>query len=185
MRKQLVAAVALAAAVAFPHATWSDAGHDHGQKHDQAEAAVGGAHGHESGNQAAAADHAHGHWSAPAHAQAMANPIPTSSASVDQGAALFRENCTACHGAVGRGDGEVAATLEKAPADLVQMAPTHSDGDFAWKIANGRGEMPAWGDVLTAEEIWHVVNYLKNLPRLAAVQSGETEGEATGQTRVD
>jgi mono/diheme cytochrome c family protein len=44
------------------------------------------------------------------------------------------------------------------------MAGHHSDGDLAWKIGNGRGAMPAWKGVLTEREIWHLVNYIKNLP---------------------
>ncbi|WP_026147551.1 c-type cytochrome [Limimaricola hongkongensis] len=39
------------------------------------------------------------------------------------GRALFMENCAACHGAGGRGDGPLAAGLPRAPADLTQLRP--------------------------------------------------------------
>jgi mono/diheme cytochrome c family protein len=41
------------------------------------------------------------------------------------------------------------------------MGPGHSDGDFAWKIAEGRGPMPPWKAVLNESQIWDVVNYIK------------------------
>lgn len=44
------------------------------------------------------------------------------------------------------------------------MAPGHPPGDFAWKIANGRGEMPPWQCALSDEQIWHIVNFIKDLP---------------------
>ena len=130
--------------------------------------AWGASHGH-AHDDATTHDHGHGHWTAPAHVQSVANPMPVDSASLQIGAELYRENCVACHGAQGPGDGDAVASLETAPADLMQMAPTHADGDLAWKIENGRGEMPGWSGILSTDEIWHVVNYLKNLPRIASI----------------
>lgn len=43
------------------------------------------------------------------------------------------------------------------------MAGGHPDGDFAWKIKNGRGEMPAWEEDLEEIEVWHLVNYIQSL----------------------
>jgi mono/diheme cytochrome c family protein len=43
------------------------------------------------------------------------------------------------------------------------MAGQHSDGDFAWKIANGRGPMPAWKSVLQENQIWDLVNFIQTL----------------------
>lgn len=40
----------------------------------------------------------------------------------DEGRALFAENCAMCHGASGRGDGELAAGLDPAPSDLTTIA---------------------------------------------------------------
>lgn len=40
----------------------------------------------------------------------------------DEGARLFVENCALCHGADGRGAGEIAAGLQPAPADLTRIA---------------------------------------------------------------
>ena len=103
------------------------------------------------------------HWSAPAAAAKRRNPVPTNPASREQGRQLFKQNCIVCHGAEGRGDGPAAASLKPQPADLAVMAGHHPDGDLAWKIANGRGAMPAWKATLSEDQIWRLVNYIKTL----------------------
>ena len=108
-------------------------------------------------------DAAGAHWMAPAEAVRRGNPVPADGASRERGRKLFEANCASCHGLTGRGNGPIAARLETLPADLAAMAGQHPDGDFAWKIANGRGPMPAWKGVLKDTEIWDLVNYIQSL----------------------
>ena len=112
------------------------------------------------------------HWSAPAVAAKRRNPMPTDAASLEQGRQLFKQNCIVCHGPEGRGDGPAAASLKPLPADLAMMVRHHPDGDLAWKIANGRGAMPAWEGTLSEDQIWMLVNYIKTL----RVPSGLPQG---------
>jgi mono/diheme cytochrome c family protein len=141
------------------------AGGDHEHQHhdDQSQAAKDQGHGDH--------EHAHSGWTAPAEMPARHNPIAATEASVERGRLLFEASCATCHGPLGRGDGPVAATLDPKPADLVFMAPQHTHGDFAWRVATGRGAMPTWQDVLSENQIWDVVNYLKALPGLATASS--------------
>lgn len=104
-----------------------------------------------------------GHWMAPPEAGRRGNPIPADGASRERGRKLFEANCAGCHGSSGRGNGPAAARLETLPADLTAMARQHPDGDFAWKIANGRGVMPAWKRILTENQIWDLVNFVQSL----------------------
>jgi len=97
---------------------------------------------------------------------APANPVPADDASVGRGAELFHINCTACHGADGKGDGPVAAFLKnKKPADLTSPAVQFlSDGAIFMVITNGRpGAMPALNENLTVRERWDVVNFIRTL----------------------
>lgn len=105
-----------------------------------------------------------GHWSAPAAEKARSNPVPISRDGLMAAAEIYRENCAVCHGAEGQGDGPAAADLDHAPANLFAMAQSHADGDLRWKIATGRGEMPGWAEVLSDEQIWMLVHYMKTLP---------------------
>lgn len=104
-----------------------------------------------------------GHWTAPAEAARRANPVPKDRSSRERGRKLFEANCTGCHGSTGRGDGPAAARLETLPPDLYETAGQHPDGDLAWKIANGRGAMPAWKGILTENQVWDLVNFIRDL----------------------
>jgi mono/diheme cytochrome c family protein len=57
----------------------------------------------------------------------------------------------------------LAKNLTPKPADLVEHAARHSDGDFVWKITNGRGTMPGFKDQLTQNQILDVTNFIKSL----------------------
>jgi copper transport protein len=95
------------------------------------------------------------------------NPIPLNDESIETGQALFRENCTLCHGQTGKGDGPVGVTLNPRPSDLTQHAVVgiHTDAQlFEW-ITNGfpGSRMPAFQSVLSDTERWHLVNFIRRL----------------------
>ena len=97
---------------------------------------------------------------------APTNPVTADNASLARGAELFHINCTACHGAGGKGDGPVAAFLQnKKPADLTSPAVQFlSDGAIFMVITNGMpGAMPALNENLTVRERWDVVNFIRTL----------------------
>jgi mono/diheme cytochrome c family protein len=96
-------------------------------------------------------------------AAAASNPIPSSPQSVSRGQRLWKQDCEVCHGAQGRGDGPVTASLAKRPKDLTKIArpPIFPDGVLAYRITNGGEVMPAWKSVLTPEETWDIVNFIR------------------------
>ncbi|MCA9973774.1 MAG: CopD family protein, partial [Anaerolineales bacterium] len=103
------------------------------------------------------------------------NPILPDAESIAIGQALFTANCAVCHGALGRGDGPGAAALPAAPANFAAgHTATHSDGDLYYWILEGIADtpMPAFGEELTEEEAWHLVNYVRRLS--VAVEAGGT-----------
>ena len=102
-------------------------------------------------------------WKAPKEASERQNPAPKNLESIERGKALYRQYCASCHGINGQGDGPLAKNLTPKPADLVERAAHHSDGDFAWKITNGRGAMPGFKDQLSENQIWDVTNFIKSL----------------------
>ncbi len=108
-------------------------------------------------------DAAGAHWMAPPEAAKRPNPVKADKASVARGKKLFQAHCASCHGSGGKGDGPAGKALKPKPADLAAMAGQHPDGDFAWKIAEGRGPMPAWKAVLNEKQIWDMVNYVQGL----------------------
>src|SRR6185437_12879317 len=104
------------------------------------------------------------------NAALVQNPVPSDQRSVDDGKAIYAQNCVICHGATGHGDGPGAAALNPKPLDLTVHVGLHPDGQlFDW-ITNGieRTAMPAWGkkgtkDYLTDQQRWDILNYLRTL----------------------
>ncbi len=100
----------------------------------------------------------------------LVNPIPPNRESVAAGQAIYRVQCLQCHGPTGRGDGPVGLTLIPPPADLyLHTQPgVHPDGRlFNW-ITNGfasDSQMPLFKDILTDEERWNLVNYIRTFAR--------------------
>ncbi len=103
------------------------------------------------------------HWISPEAAQKRVNPVERNEESITRGADLFAANCASCHGRTGVGDGPAAVALNPKPANLRKMSGQHPDGDFAWKIANGRGAMPAWKRSLDENQIWDLTNFIQSM----------------------
>ena len=108
---------------------------------------------------------AHG-WKAPSEADEIPNPIEYTESSIAQGSKLYDARCVGCHGTNGKGDGPFAKNLDPKPANLVERLKDHSEGDFFWKISNGRGPMPGFKNQLSEKKIWDVINYIKSLSNI-------------------
>jgi mono/diheme cytochrome c family protein len=96
------------------------------------------------------------------------NPIPPTDASIARGEETFLASCAECHGVSGRGDGPLAASFVPPAADFTAgHTLAHLDGEFFNWIKGGKPPtaMPAFGDQLTDEQIWDVVNYLRDIQR--------------------
>jgi len=97
----------------------------------------------------------------------MRNPLPLDAKTLALGRTVYEENCAACHGTSGRGDGEAGRDLNPRPVDLTRM--TYRQGRMAglifYAVSEG-GEpygsaMPAFKDTLSETERWAVVAYVR------------------------
>lgn len=86
-----------------------------------------------------------------------------------EGAKIFRNYCTACHGTDGRGHGPASGALKDAVPDLTLISK-RSGGKFPYQrvrdliegkksgpLAHGSREMPIWGPVfheIDSDEDW-------------------------------
>ena len=111
-------------------------------------------------------------WELPDDADKTKNPVATSPESIEKGKTLYLErtkgNCIFCHGETGAGNEANFPRLRRKPADLTnkgRMAKM-TDGELFWKITKGiNGIMPAGERRMNEEERWHVVNYIRTLPK--------------------
>ena len=90
---------------------------------------------------------------------------PLGADGVTAGADVFKTNCEACHGPQGHGDGPAGAALDPKPRNLPELAKTVSEDYFFWRISTGKDGTPmvAWQGVLTDEQIWQVIVYIRTL----------------------
>ncbi len=96
----------------------------------------------------------------------LPNPVKSSERSVMTGRDLYRIYCVPCHGPEAKGGvtGLVATKFIPTP-DLTNAAlqKLRTDGYWHSYIVVGGAVMPAYGEAMSSEEAWHVVNYLRSL----------------------
>ena len=105
-------------------------------------------------------------WVAPDESKELVNPVAENkkSSAAKKGAAIFKSRCVFCHGAGAKGDGAAGARLNPKPADLTSArVQDQKDGEIFWKMSNGKGSMPAWGNILSEEERWNLVSFIRSL----------------------
>ena len=101
-----------------------------------------------------------------AEAAELTNPVVYNAANMERASKLYQVNCAACHGATGHGDGLVGEKFRLAgavpPIDFSQArTKDRSEGELWWIVTNGLGNMPAWKALLTAEERWLLIHFVK------------------------
>ena len=112
-------------------------------------------------------------WELPEDADKTKNPVAATPESIAKGKELYlareKGNCIFCHGETGAGNEASMPRLRRKPADLTnkERMSSMTDGEMFWKITKGiQGIMPAGEKKMPeAEERWHVVNYIKTLPK--------------------
>jgi mono/diheme cytochrome c family protein len=113
-------------------------------------------------------------WELPEDADKTRNPTQVTPESIAKGKELFFErtkgNCVFCHGETGAGNEASIASgrLRRKPADISnkERMTAMTDGELFWKITKGiTGIMPAGESRMNEEERWHVVNYIRTLPK--------------------
>ena len=95
----------------------------------------------------------------------LTNPMSGDAESAARGQKLFLKNCAKCHGESGNGYGPVSHGFTTWPKQLWvwNNSGPETDGYLFWFITNGRSDMPPWGIILSENERWDLVSYIKKL----------------------
>jgi mono/diheme cytochrome c family protein len=111
---------------------------------------------------------------------------------VEHGKAVYGQNCAACHGVKGDGNGDAAAFLLPKPRNFVQakyrlrstptgQLPTDVDLFRAVSLGMPGTPMPPWKHSLSDEDRWAVVEYIKTFsPRFSDPTETNTTPIALG-----
>lgn len=97
-----------------------------------------------------------------------------------QGAGNYDAMCAGCHLAPGAPESELSRGLYPAPPALAKegIAPAEA----FWVIKHGvkASGMPAWGKSMGDEDVWNLVAFLQQLPRLDAAKYREMVAQSSG-----
>jgi mono/diheme cytochrome c family protein len=98
----------------------------------------------------------------------LPNPVRASAASIALGRERYVTFCVPCHGPEAKGGvtGPVATKFIPTP-DLTnaELQKQRTDGYWHSYIVAGGAVMPSYGEALSSEEAWHIVNFLRSVAR--------------------
>ncbi|MGH8742509.1 MAG: c-type cytochrome, partial [Burkholderiales bacterium] len=88
---------------------------------------------------------------------------------LERGLGFYRQHCVQCHGAPGVAPEPFALGLTPAPANLAHTAREWRAAEIFWVVKEGikMTGMPAWKYRMADDDIWAVVAFLQEMPRLS------------------
>ncbi|MEC4890623.1 MAG: c-type cytochrome [Nitrospira sp.] len=105
-------------------------------------------------------------------ARTWTNPFPATEEHVEQGKTLFQGKafCVTCHGRDGKGLGDIEGLRGKLPRNFTDKVwqAARTDGELFWILKNGSPgtDMASFVPlILTEEEAWHVLLYVRSFSR--------------------
>jgi mono/diheme cytochrome c family protein len=105
------------------------------------------------------------------------NPLPATHENIAAGKEAFSHYCVACHGNDGQNTGVPFADRLSPPVPSLKSGTVqaYTDGQLKWVVDYGLSPsgMPGSQGILSDDEIWSIVLYIRNLPPAGSV--GEPE----------
>ena len=109
------------------------------------------------------------------------NPLPTTPANIAAGQKAFNHYCVACHGKDGQNTGVPFARRMSPPVPSLASpsVQSYTDGQLKSVIDDGIAPsgMPGSRGVLSNEEIWLMVVYIRHLPPAGSLGEPEMYGK--------
>ena len=92
------------------------------------------------------------------------NPIAPTAANLTEGAKQYEANCAMCHGGAKAKISPLQDRFSPPPPQLVNRIPHDPPSWIFWVTKHGvrMTGMPAWDGILSDEDIWKIVAFIKN-----------------------
>lgn len=102
------------------------------------------------------------------HKPAGANPTPLTAAALTDGAQEYEEHCAFCHGGAKARVSPMQNRFSPPVPQLVNRIPHDPDAWLFWVTKHGvrMTGMPAWDTVLSDDDIWKIVAFIKHSDKL-------------------
>lgn len=105
-------------------------------------------------------------WVAPEYSNTLKNPFAGNQKATNEGKVIFDQMCVLCHGIKGQGNGEAGLMLNPQPANFLSLnVKNQTDGAIFWKVTNGKAPMASYFELLTDDQRWKLVNYIRELEK--------------------
>jgi mono/diheme cytochrome c family protein len=113
------------------------------------------------------------------HAPNGRNPMPASEENMMAGAKLYRQMCSRCHGVSRESDNSYGQSFYPPAPQLAVNRTTYNDSETFWIVKHGirNTAMPAWGNLLSDDEIWQVVTLVRKFDALPDSATLELSGQ--------
>ena len=126
--------------------------------------------------------------SIPSHLASATSPLVTDPEAWRAGLESFKGRCAVCHAADGRGGTSVGPNMYPPVPDLAS-APMQqfSDGELFAIVRHGVSwtGMPAFRSTLSDEDIWRLVAYIRQLPKMTAADIERLNAPAGSGQQAD
>jgi hypothetical protein len=101
-------------------------------------------------------------WIAPATVKELTSPVAASERGLRFAKASDETYCDGCRGPAGDGKGTIALKFSVPAINIgAPSVQAQTDGELFWKISNGKGAMPAWKSLLSDEDRWRLVAFVR------------------------
>jgi mono/diheme cytochrome c family protein len=104
------------------------------------------------------------HASIDRHASGETNPMTLNEDNLKAGVGTYKAMCARCHSTPANGPSVYGQSFYPPAPQLPEGMAQYTDSQLFWLIKHGvrNTGMPAWGGMLSDEEIWQIASLLKN-----------------------
>jgi mono/diheme cytochrome c family protein len=102
------------------------------------------------------------------HKPEMENPVQPTNANLTAGARLYEQHCALCHGGARSKISPLRDRFNPPVPQLIARIPDDEDGWVFWVTKHGvrMTGMPSWDTILSDDQIWTIVSFIKHSDKL-------------------
>ena len=117
------------------------------------------------------------------HKPAGDNPIPPTAANLTDGANAYEQHCALCHGGAKPKISPLQNQFSPPAPQLINRIPHDPPSWIFWVTKHGvrMTGMPAWTGILSDDEIWKIVAFIKNSGKLPPETQAAWQASAANQ----